>query len=67
MGNTVVMFPGQGSQVMGMGQDFYDNYDVSRKMFDKAAEITGIDLKHLILINAYLNELERNNTKVFKR
>lgn len=48
MGNTVVMFPGQGSQVMGMGQDFYDNYDVSRKMFDKAAEITGIDLKHLI-------------------
>lgn len=48
MGNTVVMFPGQGSQVMGMGQDFYDNYDVSRKMFDKAAEVTGIDLKHLI-------------------
>ncbi len=33
---------------------------------DKPYFITN-DLKHLILINAYLNELERNNSKVFKR
>ncbi len=27
-----VIFPGQGSQVVGMGKDFYDNFDIVKKL-----------------------------------
>jgi len=44
MAKRVFMFPGQGSQYIGMGKDFYENYEVARKVFDKASEITGLDI-----------------------
>ena len=59
MGKTVVMFPGQGAQVRGMGEDFYNESAKSRQCFEKAQEITGIDLKHLIFDeNKELNKTE---------
>ena len=30
MGKTVIMFPGQGAQKIGMSQEFYEKYKVSR-------------------------------------
>ena len=47
MRKTVFMFPGQGAQYVGMGKDFYDQIEVSRKMFDTASEAVGLDLKKL--------------------
>lgn len=44
---TVFMFPGQGSQVLGMGKDFYDKYAVSRDTFEMASDTTHIDVKSL--------------------
>ncbi len=35
------VFPGQGSQMVGMGKDLYDNFSVAKEVFDKADEILG--------------------------
>lgn len=47
MGRIAFVFPGQGAQYIGMGKDFYDHFEESRRIFDKASELTGIDLKAL--------------------
>ena len=47
MYKTAFLFPGQGSQKIGMGKDFYDNYSTFRRFFDHASEILDIDLKEL--------------------
>ena len=38
------LFPGQGSQSIGMGKDLYEKYEVVRKIYNKVQEITGIDI-----------------------
>ena len=47
MGKRVLMFPGQGSQYIGMGKDFYDAYPVAKEVFDLAKEATGLDIAAL--------------------
>jgi len=44
---TAFLFPGQGSQAVGMGLDFYQEYDVVRELFDMAEEISKIKLSTL--------------------
>lgn len=41
------IFPGQGSQYVGMGSDFYQSFEESKKVFDEASEILNMDLKGL--------------------
>lgn len=41
------IFPGQGSQYVGMGKDLYDNFPTAREVFDKANEILKFDIKKL--------------------
>ena len=48
MSKIAMIFAGQGSQAVGMGQDFYNNSDVAREMFAKAGERIGVDFKELI-------------------
>ena len=38
------LFPGQGSQTLGMGKDLYDEYEVVRKIYDDVQKITGTDI-----------------------
>lgn len=47
MGKTVFMFPGQGSQYIGMGKEFYENMDVCKEVYDLAAQVSGLDIKAL--------------------
>ncbi len=47
MRKTVYMFPGQGAQYVGMGKEFYDQYEVCRAVFDLASNVTGIDIPAL--------------------
>ncbi len=42
------LFPGQGSQAVGMGQDFFNNSDVAKQMVADATERTGIDFENLL-------------------
>jgi [acyl-carrier-protein] S-malonyltransferase len=45
---VAMIFPGQGSQSIGMGKSFYENSDVAKEMFDKAGERIGVDFKALL-------------------
>lgn len=47
MHKTAFVFPGQGSQSVGMGKDLYDNFAEARAVFDKADEILGFSLSSL--------------------
>ena len=47
MGKTVYMFPGQGAQYIGMGKDFFDQYEICRTVFELASSVTGLDLAKL--------------------
>ena len=47
MGKTAFIFPGQGSQYVGMGKDFYEKFPAARDIFDKASEASGLDVAAL--------------------
>lgn len=44
---TAYIFPGQGSQTVGMGKDLYDNFTVSREIFEEADDALGFSLSEL--------------------
>jgi len=44
-----VIFPGQGSQLVGMGKDFHDKYSVVQDLFKEADETLGFSISKIIL------------------
>ncbi len=44
-----VLFPGQGSQYVGMGSDFYNKFDLVKKIFKDVDETLGFSLSNIIL------------------
>lgn len=47
MKKTAYLFPGQGSQAVGMGEDFYREFDFVRELFDMTEEITRLPIARL--------------------
>ncbi len=47
MGKLAFLFPGQGAQVVGMGKDFFDAYDLAKKRFAEADEALGYSISKL--------------------
>ena len=47
MSRIAFIYPGQGAQVCGMGQDFYEQTETGKKVFDLATEILGFSLPEL--------------------
>ena len=48
MDKVGLLFPGQGSQYVGMGKEFTEKHTVAKEIFDQANEIIGYDLKKTI-------------------
>ena len=44
-----LVFPGQGSQIIGMGKDFFEKYDLVKDLFKEADDSLGISLSKIIL------------------
>ena len=44
-----VIFPGQGSQIVGMGKDFFKKYNLVKELFKEADETLGISLSKIII------------------
>lgn len=58
------LFPGQGAQSVGMGKDFYEKYEESRKIYDKASEISGMDIKKICFEGPEEELMKTENTQI---
>ncbi|MBM4054492.1 MAG: ACP S-malonyltransferase [Planctomycetes bacterium] len=61
MRKTAFLFPGQGTQLVGMGKDFYRQYKDAREVFDQANDVLGFDLASLCFEG---NQEELNKTSL---
>ena len=64
---TSIVFPGQGSQTVGMVKDFYDNFKVARLIIEEIEEYTSINLRKIIFENEdnMLNLTEFTQISIF--
>ena len=62
-----VMFPGQGSQAIGMAKEFYDRYSFVKNIFKKADEVLEFPISKLILEGPsdQLNITENTQPSIF--
>ena len=62
-----VIFPGQGSQIVGMAKEFYENYSYVRDIFSQSDEILRKNLSKIILEGPQsdLNQTENTQSAIF--
>lgn len=58
------LFPGQGSQIVGMGKDIYEKYKESRKVYEKVSKITGMDIAKLCFKGPQEDLNKTENTQI---
>ena len=62
-----VLFPGQGSQSVGMAKELYDNFDYVKNLFNEADELLNLSLSKLIFEGPkeLLNQTENTQPAIF--
>lgn len=63
MGKIALIFPGQGSQSVGMGLDFYNSTEIGKNIFDKFDEITGKSISKICFEGPEEELKQTNNTQ----
>ena len=58
------LFPGQGTQTIGMGEDLYNKYKEVKNIYSKVEEITGIDIKEISFKGTEEKLNETQNTQL---
>lgn len=58
------LFPGQGSQSIGMGKDLYEKYDLVKQTYEKVKEITGIDVEKITFEGSDEELSKTQNTQI---
>ena len=58
-----VIFPGQGSQMVGMGKEFFDKYEIVKKLFKEADEVLNFNISKVILEGPKENLDDTANTQ----
>ena len=46
---NAILFPGQGSQIIGMGSEFYNNFQIVKEIFNKADDTLNYKISKIIL------------------
>jgi [acyl-carrier-protein] S-malonyltransferase len=63
---VVFLFPGQGSQAIGMGKDFFYNFSFAKEMFELASDKIKIDFKKLLFEdNTLLSQTKYTQPAIF--
>ena len=63
MSKIALLFPGQGSQYVGMGKDFFDQYEVSKQVFLEADRVLNMDLSRIIFFSDEIELQKTENTQ----
>lgn len=58
------LFPGQGAQYVGMGKDIYDAYGEAKEIYQKAEEISGMDIRTLCFEGPEESLMKTENTQI---
>jgi [acyl-carrier-protein] S-malonyltransferase len=63
---TILIFPGQGSQYVGMGKDLYDQFPLVREIYDAASQVLGYDMAELCfqkhMFGKFMHKADLNKT-----
>ena len=67
MANVMFIFPGQGSQKIGMVKEFYEKYDLAKRLFKDADEILNVPITKIIFEGPEnkLNSTENTQPAIF--
>jgi len=63
---TILVFPGQGSQYVGMGKDLFEQFQVVRDIFQEASQVLGYDMAELCfekhMFGKFMHKADLNKT-----